>query len=288
MYNHLLDTFIQAAEKGSFSKAAEEQYISASAVIQQMNRLESELGVKLFERSKKGIALTSAGEYLLVESKSFIARANDILRHLNALSEQTGKRILVGTNPYHMPHLLYSLWPEVYVALPDCTLSTYTFSENGTGVLSETDLIEGVLFQEPAWQEQFVFHPVKQVPLQMLVSANSPLANRRILSWKDMNEVTVVCIHQGISDATDHILDMLYEHQVQTQSVEIYTSAVIIESMAKGWPVVIPACWGKLHPESKCMDFTWTETIPYGFFLSKSASHMARKFIGMQNLSKTS
>lgn len=41
MYNHQLDAFLQVADLGSFSKAAEAMYISAPAVIQQINLLES-------------------------------------------------------------------------------------------------------------------------------------------------------------------------------------------------------------------------------------------------------
>ena len=51
MYNHQLDTFIQVAELGSFSKAASALYISPTAVIKQMNILESNLGVTLFNRT---------------------------------------------------------------------------------------------------------------------------------------------------------------------------------------------------------------------------------------------
>ena len=65
MESRLLEVFVQVAELGSFSKAAQRLYITPSAVIQQVNRLEDELGVRLLLRSKKGVELTPAGEYLL-------------------------------------------------------------------------------------------------------------------------------------------------------------------------------------------------------------------------------
>ena len=51
MYNPQLDTFIRVAEAGSFSKAAQESFITPTAVIKQMNLLESRLGLTLFHRS---------------------------------------------------------------------------------------------------------------------------------------------------------------------------------------------------------------------------------------------
>ena len=64
MYNPQLETFIRAADAGSFNKAAEESYITPTAVIKQINLLESSLGVKLFERSHRGLTLTNAGHSL--------------------------------------------------------------------------------------------------------------------------------------------------------------------------------------------------------------------------------
>lgn len=64
MYNPQLETFICAADEGSFSKAAEKMYISAPAVIKQINSLEGSLGLQLFDRTHRGLSLTSAGESL--------------------------------------------------------------------------------------------------------------------------------------------------------------------------------------------------------------------------------
>ena len=61
MYNPQLDTFLCVAESGSFNKAAEKLYISPPAVIKQINLLEESLGVKLFDRSHRGLTLTKAG-----------------------------------------------------------------------------------------------------------------------------------------------------------------------------------------------------------------------------------
>ena len=54
MYNHQLETFIRVADAGSFNKAAEESYITPTAIIKQINLLEDSLGVKLFERTRPG------------------------------------------------------------------------------------------------------------------------------------------------------------------------------------------------------------------------------------------
>ena len=58
MYNRYLKVFISVADCGSFSKAAEEMYISPNAVIKQINKYEEHLGFALFQRSHRGMMYT--------------------------------------------------------------------------------------------------------------------------------------------------------------------------------------------------------------------------------------
>ena len=62
LYNPQLDTFLCVAESGSFNKAAEKLYISPPAVIKQINSLEASLGMKLFDRTHRGLVVTEAGQ----------------------------------------------------------------------------------------------------------------------------------------------------------------------------------------------------------------------------------
>ena len=72
MYNRHLKTFIQAADSGSFMKAAESLYVSATAVTKQINLLEEHLGLTLFKRSTQGLVLTDSGRLIYEETKKMI------------------------------------------------------------------------------------------------------------------------------------------------------------------------------------------------------------------------
>ncbi len=72
MYNPQLDTFIRVADAGSFNKAAEESFITPTAVIKQINLLENALDVKLFKRTHRGLILTKAGKSLYQDTKYII------------------------------------------------------------------------------------------------------------------------------------------------------------------------------------------------------------------------
>ena len=88
MYNPQLETFLCVAEAGSFNKAAEKMYVSPPAVIKQMNLLEDSLGVRLFERTHRGLALTKAGQSLAQDARYIIQYCKDsVTRAKNAMQE---------------------------------------------------------------------------------------------------------------------------------------------------------------------------------------------------------
>lgn len=62
MYNPQLETFLCVVGSGSFSKATDKLYVSAPAVIKQINSLERSLGLQLFERTHRGLKVTTAGK----------------------------------------------------------------------------------------------------------------------------------------------------------------------------------------------------------------------------------
>ena len=79
-----VEYFISIVETGSFSLAAQELYISQSSLSKQIMGLEKELGIKLFDRSLRKIALTEAG-------KIFYKHALKIKEHHQALQAELGE-----------------------------------------------------------------------------------------------------------------------------------------------------------------------------------------------------
>ena len=87
MYNPQLETFIRVADAGSFSKAADSLFISSTAVMKQINLLESSLEVQLFDRTPRGLTLTNAGKSYYQDAKYMIQYAKDAqVRAKNAMT----------------------------------------------------------------------------------------------------------------------------------------------------------------------------------------------------------
>lgn len=150
MLNPQLNTFIQVAENGSFSKAAEKLYITPSAVIQQINNLEKELQVSLFIRTRHGTQLTPAGEYLFQRAGSLLQTCREIEENLITLHRRGQRKITVGTSLLMKCRVFYPLWARFQKAVNDqIDVEILDLSLNKEAY--KADLLEGI-YDGEAWQ----------------------------------------------------------------------------------------------------------------------------------------
>jgi DNA-binding transcriptional LysR family regulator len=104
-----LRVFSAVARHLSFGKAAEELHLTPPAISMQIKELEGQVGLPLFDRSGRSVALTVTGEYLLVYVRKILATlkdAEDAVARLSGL--QTGRLTIgmVSTAKYFVPRLM--------------------------------------------------------------------------------------------------------------------------------------------------------------------------------------
>lgn len=88
--------FLTIADTGSFTEAAAQCFISQSAVSQQINALEAELGVTLFERTPRRVFLTAAGRYLYENGKKVIRSSEKLKQGVIAAANKSSERLSVA------------------------------------------------------------------------------------------------------------------------------------------------------------------------------------------------
>jgi DNA-binding transcriptional LysR family regulator len=93
---HRLRVLVAVADRGSFSAAAEELFLTQPAVSRQIATLEREVGVQLVERRPRGVRLTHAGEVALAHARVVLARLALAETQLKALANLEGGRLRLG------------------------------------------------------------------------------------------------------------------------------------------------------------------------------------------------
>ena len=73
--------FVAVAEELNFGRAGERLLIAGPSLLQQIKALEHDLGVRLFDRDRRSVALTPAGAALLPPTRALLERADDLHEH---------------------------------------------------------------------------------------------------------------------------------------------------------------------------------------------------------------
>lgn len=141
-----LDYILMIAEERNLTKAAKRLYVSQPALTSYLNRLEGELGVKLFDRSKTPIVPTEAGEYYINEMKKVSAAEQRIRSELKVIDEPT-RTLIIGTGQVRGYGWLPSILPPFCEMHPDVNVTVVQATENHLAEQlkqSKLDLIFGV------------------------------------------------------------------------------------------------------------------------------------------------
>ncbi len=104
-----LRVFTSVAKHLNFARAAEELGLTAPAVSMQIKDLETETGLLLFDRSKRKVSLTTAGEYVLASTQRVLAAmrdAEDMVARFRGLKTGVLDVAMVSTAKYFLPRLL--------------------------------------------------------------------------------------------------------------------------------------------------------------------------------------
>ena len=219
MYNPQLDTFIRVADAGSFNKAAEAAYITPTAVIKQINLLESDLGVRLFERTHRGLKLTKAGISLYKDTKYIIQYCRDsVIRARNAMQEDGGI-IRIGTSPMTPAQILVRLWPKIHELCPDLKFQLIPFEntpENAREILKNLgqniDVIAGIYDDTMLKLRQCGGFEISREPLCCAVSIYHPLAEKNRLLVQDLYGENLMLMHRIWSRYVDELRDDIWKN----------------------------------------------------------------------------
>jgi DNA-binding transcriptional LysR family regulator len=113
--------FVAVADEQNFTRAAERVFLAQQSLSEQIQKLESRLGVRLLERSTRRVTLTEAGAVFLEEARRILALSDGAIRRVQRLG-QSGKLDVVFTAPA-MHTVLPKLLERFAVAFPNVQIS---------------------------------------------------------------------------------------------------------------------------------------------------------------------
>ncbi len=288
MYNLQLETFLCVVEAGSFSKAAEKMYITAPAVIKQINSLESSLNLQLFDRTHRGLVVTEAGKSLYNDAKYIIQYSRDsVARARNAMKEDK-EVIRVGVSPMTPPQIFVELWPKIKEMYPNIKFQIVAFEntpENAREILANLgqniDVIAGIFDDTMLKLRQCKGFEISKVPFCCAVSLHHRLAYKEKLEITDLYGENLMLMHRGWSEYVDCLRDELREHhpQIHITDFDFYSVDVFNRCENSNDILLAISSWESVHPLMKIIPVEWDYCMPFGLLYATEPSAKVKRLL---------
>lgn len=288
MFNPLLTAFVCAADCGSFTKAAEKLFISPTAVMKQINALETHLDLCLMERTPQGIRLTPAGEIIYKDARFLFDYSKRSIDSAHRAMAATNRTFRVGTSLLNPAKPFMDLWYRVGQQFPDYTLQLIPFEDDHTGILTEIgalgdkfDFLMGVC-DSKLWLGRCNFLSLGRCQKMVAVSRDHHLASRKRLRISDLYGETLMMVKEGDSAVNDQLrADLTRDHPaIQIEDTpQFYDVSVFNRCAQTGNVLLILDCWQEVHPALVSIPVDWDYSLPYGLLYALEPSEAVSRFV---------
>jgi DNA-binding transcriptional LysR family regulator len=177
--------FATVARRGSIREAAEELHVAQSALSRQIQKLEQEFGVPLFQRHARGVELTSAGEIFLRHARSSLRQTERVRSELDALKGLRRGTITIQSIESLVPGVLPQAILRFRARHPGITFEvTVDRTDRIITAVREGRTDIGLAFYPPVEPDLTTVFKMRE-PLVALMSPRHPLAGRPKVSLAD-------------------------------------------------------------------------------------------------------
>ena len=190
-----LQYFVSVASCRSFTKAAEQHFLSQTAITQQIRLLEDSLGVKLISRDRRPIELTDAGKVFYHEARAVLGRMDEAVIRTQEASAGLSGMIRIGYEKGYERSDLSARLRVFHLAYPNILFTCVRDNTDRLAELLEQDKLD-VIF---AWDstnlrqhEDTGYRIDLRSPLTVALYGSHPFAMRKSLRREDLKDETIL------------------------------------------------------------------------------------------------
>ena len=220
--------FVVVAEEQNVTRAAERLHVSQPPLSRQIRDLEAELGVELFRRTAKSLALTEPGKLFLNEARAVLLQAEKAVQTVRAVAARQKGQLRVGYAPSLLVQLLpkalrlfESECPGVRVTLLD--LSTEECVQRLAARKIDVAL---TVRPAPASMRGLTFERLTSTPICCAVAVTHPLANKRSISLARLRQEKLLGYSRDdYPEYAERIAEIFHPKPLDACAMEEYDSA---------------------------------------------------------------
>lgn len=224
---------VTLAQVQHFGHAAERCNVSQPTLSIAVKKLESELGVDLFERSKSSVRVTPIGQSIVDQSQRVLEEAAAIKDIASAGKDQLGNPLHVGAiftiGPYLFPHFI----PALQKAAPEMSL---IIEEGYTSTLRKrlrSGEVDVIIVALPFTEPDVVVQPLYEEPFVLLLPEQHPLAKKKDIRHRDLDGENVLMMGEGhcFRDQVIEALPHINQHPTKVAPIRTMTEGSSLETL---------------------------------------------------------
>lgn len=223
---------LAVAEAKNFTKAAEKVFVTQPTLSMQVQKLEEELDVKIFNRSKKPIELTSVGIQIIEQAKNIVNESERISDIVDQQKGFIGGEFNVGIISTVMPTLLpmflkafINRYPKVNLKIEEMTtevmIDRIKKGKLDAGIAA-TPLEDEVIVEKPVYYEPFVAY----------VPQNHSLSSRKEIKEEDLDPEEILLLEDGHC-FKDNILNLCKSVHAQPTEKKFFLESGSFETLMR-------------------------------------------------------
>lgn len=289
MFDGRLETFVKVAQSGSFTKAAEELYLTPTAVMKQINALEKDLRVALFDRTNHGLHLTGAGEAFLSDARyllEYLSRARERVREI--YENENRKSIRIGTSVMTPAKFILDVWSEIQSRMPALKIELVPFDNNPVNSVEilrnlgqHIDVVAGLYDDRFLKERRCLAAHLYDKKIILAVPVAHALSAETIIASDKLKNSKVLFIRREWNRYIDDLRDQVEAKGVKTEDFEMFNLAAYNRAVAENTPIITVEGWEDVHPLLRPIPADWDDTIPFGVFYSPTPTKLVKKFIDL-------
>jgi DNA-binding transcriptional LysR family regulator len=189
----LLRYFAVVAEELHVGHAAARLYISQPALSQQIRALEDQVGLPLFVRHPRGVALTEAGEALLQEARDVLDRSDRLEKTVEDLRRGVTATLRIAVPPGAPSTLLPELVAPLRARRPEASIEVRELATPEQLEALHAGELDLGLVREPVDDSRLARRSLLVEPLGVSLPAGHPLAAKEAVSLRELEAELFVC-----------------------------------------------------------------------------------------------
>jgi len=240
-----LEYVVAVATYKSFVAAAEKCFVTQPTLSMQIQKLEEELGIKLFDRNKHPIAITALGEAIVEQARIALAeceKIHEIIQNQqNTLGGQFRFAVIPTVAPYIIPGLL-----ERYVAnYPNVKLQVKELETHQIITALKNNEIDAALVSTPLEENGIKEYPLFYEPFVGYFAEEEPALSKKLIAPDDIDLSRIWLLNEGhcmrnqiINLCSDQVQKLQSEKRFRYESSNVETLRKMVDK--NGGMTVLP------------------------------------------------